>query len=290
MMSVVEMDSPAKINLYLHVTGKRADGYHTLRSMMCCIDWYDRLIFDFGTPKISVTCVAPHVPEDRRNIAWQAAEVFFKALQKTDGVHVTIKKRIPVGAGLGGGSSNAASVLKALNTYYHQPFTMEELMQMGVSLGADVPFFIFGKPAIATGIGEQLNACELYHDYYFLLVYPGIYVSTADVYKAFDFCLTKDKKINTKHNSLKIADASGTFLENDLERAAFSMNPKIQTLKKVMLEAGAKGALMSGSGSTVFGLFDTWEDAVAAGKWIRQWGGGNLRGGWRLHLSRMVHA
>ncbi len=282
----MNIDAPAKINLYLHVTGKRPDGYHTLQSLMCCIDWYDRIHFDFDAAEISVSCSHPAVPEDRKNIAWQAAEAFFSALRHNGGVHIAIEKQIPVGAGMGGGSSDAATVLTALNAHYNTPFTLEQLMRIGLPIGADVPFFIFGKPALAAGIGEKLMPCPLVRLYTVLVLYPGIHVSTGVVFKAFDFHLTKHKKINTKHNSFENAGNLGALLENDLEKAAFGMYPEIQKIKETILEAGAQGALMSGSGSAVFGIFNTHEDACAAESRIRQtaiWGEG-----WLLRLAKML--
>lgn len=292
-MAGMEVDAPAKINLGLHVTGKRADGYHTLESLMCCIGWFDRIRLDFNRPGISVSCAHPDVPEDRTNIAYQAAETFSGAIKKNIGVHIAIEKHIPVGAGLGGGSSDAAAVLKALNARWGDPFTMAQLMRMGLSIGADVPFFIFGKPALATGIGEKLAPCRLLQPCHALVIYPGIYISTAAVYKTFDFSLTKHEKINTKQNSIQVADASGMYrrirLYNDLENVAFSMHPRLREIKEAIGEAGAQGVLMSGSGSSVFGLFNSRQEALAASLRLEQWGNTGRHGdGWRQYIAELI--
>ena len=135
--------SPAKINLFLQVTGKRPDEYHELFSLMCCLDLYDTLVFQFGGKSIEIDSDDPHIPLDESNLACVAASLFFKTLHVNEGVKITIKKTIPVAAGLGGGSSNAASVLWALNQHYGSPFTRDQMLSMGLDLGADVPFFLF---------------------------------------------------------------------------------------------------------------------------------------------------
>ena len=142
--------SPAKINLFLQVTGKRPDGYHELFSLMCCVDLFDTILLQFDFKNIRIESPHPQIPLDETNLAYRAAAVFFKALNVNDGLKIIIDKSIPIAAGLGGGSSNAASVLKGLNRHYGYPFSRNQLMSMGLDLGADVPFFIFGKPALAS--------------------------------------------------------------------------------------------------------------------------------------------
>ncbi len=251
----IQAQSPAKINLFLNVTGKRPDGYHNLNTLMCCITLYDTIDLDFHENKIRVTCDHPLVPEDESNLVFKAAELFFENSGKQGGVGINIKKAIPVGAGLGGGSSNAASVLLNLNHHYGSPFNAEELGKLGLAIGADVPFFIFGKPAIATGIGEKLRAYKFLKPFYVLLINPGFSVSTAEVYKNLNLGLTKCekkfKRIPFNGVSIDILD----FLCNDLESVTADMYPDINKLKLLLIDHGAEGALMSGSGPTVFGLF-----------------------------------
>lgn len=262
----MEILCPAKVNLFLHVTGKRPDDYHTLLSLMCNIDIWDRVTLRFGTGSMRVICTDPDVPEDQTNLAYRAAERFMRQLGdqhgvKREGADITIDKQIPVAAGLGGGSSNAAAVLCGLNRRYGNPFNQQELLALALEIGADVPFFIFGKAAIATGIGERLVSFSNLRPYYVVLIYPGIRISTAEVYKKLDLGLTKYKK-EPKEILLEdqVYDAA-LHLCNDLESVVFSSFPEIVDAKNTLLEHGAVGALLSGSGSSVFGLY---EDMTAA--------------------------
>ncbi len=266
----MEILSPAKINLFLHITGKRSDGYHEIITLMCCVGLYDSVTIDPGLKEISITCSDPKVPEDETNLAFKAASLFFKTLNRPEGVKISIEKNIPVGAGLGGGSSNAASVLSALNRYYDFPFSQDELISMGLSIGADVPFFIYRKPAIATGIGENLKAYERISKFHILLVYPGFSVSTAEVYNNLNLGLTKcPKKLNYKSFIEQDFDIEH-HLCNDLETVAESRYPDIPAAKKALLSHGAIGALMSGSGPTVFGLFSAADKAQRANQSLSQ--------------------
>ena len=257
--------SPAKINLFLHICGKRADGYHELFSLMCCITLFDELSLQIDTGKtIEIHCSHPDVPADDTNLAYRAACLFQSKLDSAQGVNIHLEKNIPVAAGLGGGSSNAASVLMALNAYYDRPFSKEQLMELGLTLGADVPFFIFQKPAIASGIGEKLEAFEAALPYQILLLYHGFNVSTAETYQNLKFGLTNDQK-KPKNDSLKRNGFKpARHLTNDLERVTVAKYPEIGLAKEKLLNLGAIGALMSGSGPTVFGLFDNPETAKAA--------------------------
>jgi len=237
---------------------------------------------DFEGDEILVTCSSPDVPDGETNLAWKAAALFFDNLGQKEGVKIVIDKNIPVGAGLGGGSSNAASVLMALNTYYDRPFSREQLMQWGLTLGADVPFFIFQKPAIASGIGEKLEAYQNLKNLKILLVFPDFSVSTADVYKKLNLGLTKCKK---KLKSFLLNEQRfdpRCHLCNDLETLAASMYPGIFTAKEALLKHGALGALMSGSGSTVFGLFSDSHTAFKANRALA------ANDKWQLYLVDMI--
>jgi 4-diphosphocytidyl-2-C-methyl-D-erythritol kinase len=262
--------SPAKINLFLQVLGKRSDGYHDLMSLMCCIGLYDTVSLTFGVKNIAVSCHHPGVPEDDKNLAFGAAHLFLKTLNKNEGVKIIIQKQIPVAAGLGGGSSNAAAVFLGLNRYYGYPFSTEELMSMGLSIGADVPFFIFQKPAIASGIGEKLEAFEGPLPYHILLIYPGFNVSTAETYQNLNFGLTNDQKKPTSISLKRNRFDPAVHLANDLERVTAAKYPEIGLAKEKLMNLGAIGALMSGSGPTVFGLFDNAETAKSAGQSLSQ--------------------
>jgi len=278
----MKIHSPAKINLFLKITGKRPDGYHDLITLMCCIDLYDTISIAFNAKKISVICNNPKIPEDKTNLAHSAATLFLKSLNKQECVEICITKNIPVGAGLGGGSSNAASVLLCLNHYYGSPFSQEELMSMGQSIGADVPFFIFKKPAIASGIGENLEAYEGLTPYKILLIYPGFSVSTTKVYNNFNLGLTKIKKKHNFHLSKNQEFNIKYHLYNDLEKVTASWYPDIIAVKEALLRHGAKGALMTGSGPTIFGLFSNTEKAQSANYSLSK----NKK--WQLFLADML--
>jgi len=258
--------SPAKINLFLQVTGKRPDGYHELFSLMCCLALYDVIFLQFGGPRIEIDASTSQIPLDETNIVHKAATLFFKKLQVTGGLSIRIEKSIPVAGGLGGGSSNAASTLMGLNQHYGSPFSRDELMSLGLELGADVPFFIFQKPAFASGVGEKLEAYPGCLPYHVLLINPGVKVHTGEVFQNLNLRLTKCKKIITKPSLKQSGFDASLHLCNDLETVTISQYPIIASLKKQLLSHGALGALMSGSGPTVFGLFS---DPHAAGEAAR---------------------
>jgi 4-diphosphocytidyl-2-C-methyl-D-erythritol kinase len=280
----MNLRSPAKINLYLEVTGKRPDGYHNLITLMCFIGLFDSLHVIFGKSRISVTCSNPDVPQDENNLAFQAARLFLDASRIQEGVHIEIEKSIPVGAGLGGGSSNAAAVLLGLNAHYGSPYPINALSKMGKRLGADVPFFIFGGPAVATGIGDKLMHFNNLISYSILLIYPSVTLSTAEVYQTLNLPLTKNKKINT--NTIFKLDwgrHAPKLLRNDLEAAAIALCLDIQTAKQILLEAGALGAMMTGSGSCVFGLFENMDLARRAYSQVS-----SDRPEWQVFLTQMT--
>jgi 4-diphosphocytidyl-2-C-methyl-D-erythritol kinase len=257
--------SPAKINLFLHVRGKRPDGYHELFSLMCRITLFDEISLQFSEGNgVEIFCAHPKVPANSNNLASRAVNLFQRELGSEQSVQILLKKNIPPAAGLGGGSSNAASVLMALNAYHNYPFSQEMLMNMGLKLGADVPFFIFQKPALATGIGEKLTPFEGELSYHILLLYPGVEVSTTETYQNLNLGLTKEEKKPTSTNlKLKRFDPAQDLI-NDLERVTIQKYPEIRLAKEKMVKYGAAGALMSGSGSTIFGLFDNVATAKTA--------------------------
>lgn len=283
----MEVLAPAKINLFLQVTGRREDGYHELHSLMCGVNVFDRLELRFGSEHNVVHCSAPGVPTDKTNLALKAALLFHRTLHQECGlvpqplaIHLT--KHIPVGAGLGGGSSDAAAVLKGLNVHYGRPFSTQKLMELGLALGADVPFFIFGKPALASGIGEKLTHYTHLKPMSVVLIYPGFAISTAWVYKNLNLRLTKqEKKISYFAFEKEVFDAT-CHLGNDLETVAVEHWPIIAQLKDRLLAMGASGALMSGSGSAVFGIFTDRQTAQIAGTRLSQ------NKGWQIFVTEMM--
>ncbi|MCP4720493.1 MAG: 4-(cytidine 5'-diphospho)-2-C-methyl-D-erythritol kinase [Desulfobacteraceae bacterium] len=247
------------------MTGKRDNGYHELCTLMAQIDLWDEVEFSFQGSGIRVSCDHPHVPGGETNLAFRAAALFFSAHEKQkgrlplDGVSIQIKKHIPVGGGLGGGSSNAAMVLTTLNEYCSSVFSRSELMALGLSLGADVPFFIFGAPAMATGVGEVLKKYLNLPELYLVLCDPGVSASTRDVFENMDFRLTSrhNYNMNTGLNALlgEQRGDKGERLHNDLEASACSLYPEISSAKEEMEFLLQRNVYMSGSGSSLFALF-----------------------------------
>jgi 4-diphosphocytidyl-2-C-methyl-D-erythritol kinase len=258
--------SPAKVNLYLRVLRRRQDGYHDIASLMQQISLCDEMTFSPTGKGIRVRCPDGTLPEDEGNIVYRAAEAFFRqAPCARGGIDITLRKNIPIAAGLGGGSSNAATTLVALNELFGHPCTREALMAIGVTLGADVPFFIFSKTAWAFGIGERLQAAEAIPPFWLLLVKPGFGLSTKLIYQNLNLTLTNEVIHYSIPRFLTVRDvARGLF--NDLETVSVGMHPVLADIKDSLMANGALGALMSGSGPTVFGVFEQENQAVVAEK------------------------
>ena len=260
----------AKINLFLYITSKREDGYHNLCSLMTQIDLCDDIYLDFTKKDICVTCDHPNVPDNESNLAFKAAQLFYRSLKlktsdRAQGLSIEIVKRIPVGGGLGGGSSNAACVLTALNHAFKTPFSKPELMRLGLTLGADVPFFMIGGPAIARGLGEKLEKVTCLRPCHLVLCHPGMGASTAKVYKSIDFRLTLNQKYN-RYTGLNVPLQGQGFdlrsgLHNDLEESACRLYPVIKETKQEMEWLLQRRIYMTGSGSSLFALFSDREKA-----------------------------
>ncbi len=271
--SEVKVLCPAKVNLFLRVLAKRPDNYHEIYSLIQPLSLYDELTVSAGgaSAGISIETDSPLIPTDSRNLAYRAADLF---LEKTGlggvSVRIFIKKSIPVGAGLGGGSSDCAGVLMSLDKILGTDLGKESLMELGAALGSDVPFFILQSPAIATGRGEVVRPVKV-RSFYYVLVNPGFSVSTEWVYG--NLRLTnKDENTNVFNSNCFFEDAAALaeMLENDLEAVTCSRYPEILDLKAALVEAGASAALMSGSGPTVFGLFTDEEEARSAVTLLRE--------------------
>ena len=262
-MNTLTLHAPAKINYLLDVIGKRADGYHDLRMIMQRVNLCDEITLTLtDTPGITVTCNAKGTPDGPGNIAWKAAQAMYQFIESDNGVHIEIIKKIPVAAGLGGGSSDAASVLMGMNSLFHLGLTEQKLMETGCKLGADVPFFIFKKSALAEGVGEKLTALHKMPKCWILLINSGVHVSTAWVYRSLR--LTSKDKLNNIPEFFDSVEDVVSILSNDLESVTISAFPVIADIKNRLLDLGAAGSLMSGSGPTVFGVFDSFEIAEAA--------------------------
>ena len=263
------LPSPAKVNLRLEVLSKRPDGYHDLRMVMTRISLDDEVVLSLQAKGITLSCDNPAVPAGEENIAWKAAFALIEAKRLDTGVHIDIKKRIPMGGGLGGGSSNAATVLTGLNELTGGKASQQELMNIGVKLGADVPFFVFRGPAFAEGIGEKLTLITDLPELWFALINPGVHIPTGEIFANLNLGLTKN------HEKLSITGFNQSLpkvisiLKNDLEKVAFARHPEVKKAKQALLNSGAKGALMSGSGATVFGIYDSLNAAESAIKDIK---------------------
>ncbi|HOP41133.1 MAG TPA: 4-(cytidine 5'-diphospho)-2-C-methyl-D-erythritol kinase [Geobacteraceae bacterium] len=248
--------APAKVNYRLDVLRKRADNYHDLRMVMQRIALADEIELSLSeTPGIRVRCNREEVPDGPGNIVWRAADALLKRAGLETGIDIFLVKNIPMAAGLGGGSSDAASVLMGLNELLGLDFTDEQLMEIGVRLGADVPFFIFKKTALAEGIGDRLSAIEGLPPAWLVLVNPNIHVSTAWVYQ--NLQLTKKTDTDKLPEFCNRIEDICSLLSNDLEQVTIGRFPVIREIKEQLRANGARGVLMSGSGPTVFGVFAT---------------------------------
>ena len=254
-MNMITLQSPAKINLCLSVLGRRPDGYHEVEMLMQMVGLFDEVTVSLGGTGISVRCDSLAVPSGEGNIAWKAAAEMLRISGKEAGLAIEIKKNIPVAAGLGGGSGNAAAVLVATNRLLGMDFDREQLAEIGARIGMDVPFFFYGPTAIARGRGEILTELPPLTQFRVLLVNPGFETSTAWVYNNVNLRLTKKAGCNkiSRLNFRNIAMG----LHNDLEPVTSAAHPVINRIKAALLDRGAVGALMSGSGPTVFGIFET---------------------------------
>lgn len=250
--------APAKINLLLDVLRKREDGFHEVEMIMTMVDLADRLeMEELPRDTIIISSQAGYIPLDEKNLAFQAARLIKERYDVRKGVYIHLDKKIPVAAGLAGGSSDAAAALRGLNRLWGLGISGEELCELGAELGSDVPFCITGKTALATGRGEKLQRIGNPPQCWVVLAKPPINVSTADVYGRLR-AAKLDKHPSTA--AMLSAIERGSFNEvcaalgNVLETVTLPLYPEVEQLKESMLKLGAEGVLMSGSGPTVFGL------------------------------------
>jgi len=268
------LKSRAKVNLGLWVGRRRADGFHDIITIIAPVELADVIGISRTQTGIEVTCDSPAVPSGRGNLAHQAAAAFMQAAQVNAGCRIRIAKRIPVGGGLGGGSSNAATVLAGLNRLFDTPLSPRRLRHIGASLGSDVPAFLMNGPCIARGRGEKLRRIRLPH-LDLLLCFPGYPISTAWAYTELDRLRADGQGLTRPTISPKILraglrrnepDTVAAQLSNSFEPAVFRRHPALGRAKELLLRQGALAASLSGSGSTVYGLVGTkgWKDPMAA--------------------------
>ncbi|MBU0966194.1 MAG: 4-(cytidine 5'-diphospho)-2-C-methyl-D-erythritol kinase [Proteobacteria bacterium] len=256
----LHLQAPAKINLYLKVLGRRHDGYHELSTWMQKLTLADEITLSSVSMGIKLQCPGSDLAADESNLVHKAAVLFFKKTGLKIGVEIELVKNIPIAAGLGGGSSDAAAVLTGLNTLFSAGLSDKELMELGLSLGADVPFFVSGcSAAIATGVGEKLAKIDSLNECWFVLVNPGFPVSTKWVFENFDRAQTVNFTLTSGDNPYilgrEINDSIPEKLFNDLESVTAARYPEVSKIKKELTDLGASSVLMSGSGPTVFGIF-----------------------------------
>lgn len=255
--------APAKVNLCLHVVGRRDNGYHDLAMLMQKVSLFDYLSVELVPgDKVQVDCPGLVLADGEVNIVARAVALFREYVGSTQGVRVSVEKNIPAAAGLGGGSSDAAAVLMALNDLLRAGLATTEMMSLGLEIGADVPFFLYGQTAWATGVGERLQPWPGVPPVTLVLVNPGVAVSTAWVFK--NLGLTRNNSMARIPRFPVGTRALVRLLHNDLEVVTCQHYPVITTIKERLIDSGAKGALMSGSGSTVFGVFAERSQAEAA--------------------------
>jgi 4-diphosphocytidyl-2-C-methyl-D-erythritol kinase len=247
----------AKINLCLYVLHKRADGFHELRSLMQSVSLCDILTFEPAVSGITLQCSAPDIPCNEKNTVYKAAQLLRERYKVRNGVTVTIEKHIPFGAGLAGGSADAAAALQALNVLWDLKASPQELLEIGAEVGSDVPFCFLGGTVLAEGRGEQLT--KIYRikgltGLKILLITPPISISTAWVYQQIPKTYKREAP-NIEYGDGG-SEAIRQLLHNDLEEFTFSKYPEVNNIKEEMVRQGAQGSLMSGSGSSVFGLYN----------------------------------
>ena len=272
-LTSILLKARAKINLTLDVTGKREDGYHFVKMIMQTISLYDTLLIKkVQKPGIWLKCDVKWLPCDERNIAYKAAALMIETFGIKEGVSISIRKRIPVAAGLAGGSADCAAVIKGMNEIFKLGLDEEKLMELGSKLGSDVPFCIMEGTALAEGTGNKLTRIESCPELNMVLVKLPVSVSTATVYKnlnCYELPFHPDTEKMLVYIKNKDDEGIASALSNVLETVTIKMHPRIDTIKDKLVEKGALGAVMSGSGPTVFGIFADKQAACEAADSLR---------------------
>ena len=261
---MLERLSPCKVNLLLNVLGRRADGFHELETVLQPLRLFDRLRFARAPQGIELTCSVPGLPTDARNLVYRAAELFLEAARVKEGVRLELQKNVPLAAGLGGGSGNAATTLLGLNELFGGPLGAEELQRLAASLGSDVPFFLQTQPALATGRGERIEPLEPFpalRGAAFLLVHPGFGIATPWAYQqlarfpqAVNGRPGRARELISRLRSADLVTAGAEFY-NSVEAPALEKYPLLVLFQEFLRANGAAATLMSGSGSTTFAVF-----------------------------------
>ncbi|MGQ9694162.1 MAG: 4-(cytidine 5'-diphospho)-2-C-methyl-D-erythritol kinase [Thermodesulfobacteriota bacterium] len=272
--------APAKINLCLRIRCKRNDGYHEICTLMQRISIFDEVDIELTEKGIELIPEGGEVPHGLDNLAGRAAQIFFQAAGLDKGVRIRLRKKIPIAAGLGGGSSDAASVLWGLNAILKMKWSKEFLQTLGVKLGADVPFFIGQKSALAKGIGEKLIPVILPKSMWYLLFIPPWPISTSWAYAAFDELKENRKPQEEIAPEYSQIEDILPIMANDLEKVAFQKYPELAIIKNKLIGEGARGALMSGSGPAIYGLFSSRKEVVAVAQKMA------VPSGWKVLIAQ----
>ncbi len=259
----LEKNSPCKVNLLLNILGRRADGFHELETVMHPLAVYDRLTFERGSQSIQLSCSEPSLPTDSRNLVHRAAALFLEAARIQEGARLHLEKRVPLAAGLGGGSADAATTLLGLNELFGFPLSAEKIQALAAGLGSDVAFFLQSESALATGRGEKvqpLGQLRALRGSSFILIHPGFGISTAWAYQQLArFPAALHGKAGRAQKLVSVLqdgtlEAAGAEFYNSLEAPAFHKYPLLALFQEFLRENGAAAALMSGSGSTTFAV------------------------------------
>ena len=272
-MQILHAPAPAKVNLGLHVLRRRADGYHDIETCFLRIGWADQLTI-YPSDRLTMETSDAQLPTDERNLCLRAANLLKEVSGTTQGAHIFLEKRIPYGAGLGGGSSDAATTLRLLNEGWGLGYSQTELLQIGRKLGADVSFFLLDQPvAYATGIGDEFHPlpCAVggILDYPLVVVMPPVEIATAEAYRQIVPFEEREGVLPEIICQTDFARWKQTLV-NDFEQVVFQRFPVVQELKELLYARGAVYASMSGSGAAVFGIFTSFEEAEKAGLHLRQ--------------------
>lgn len=257
-MKELTLQAAAKINLYLDILGRRSDGYHEIESIIQSVRLYDKIILRLKGREIKIRCTHPEVPLDEENTCYRAAEILLTVLGMRQGLEIEIQKNIPIGSGLGGGSADAAATLIGMRKLFQIDIPFSDLSKLALQSGSDVPFCLIGGTALVRGRGEKIIPLPLLKNGWFILIDPGISISTSWAYSRLQGKLTK-KRLNIKliKELIKKEGMRGVSkfpLYNKLEEVVIERFPTLRDIKAKLIEAGATGALMTGSGSTIFAV------------------------------------
>lgn len=285
-MRAITLKAFAKINLFLDILNKRPDGYHNIVTMFQRIALYDTIKVKKSSKGISLSCNSSDIPSGKNNIVYKAAKIMKAEFGIKSGLDISLRKRIPAAAGLGGGSSDAAAVIKAINLIFNLNLSARKLTTIAADIGADVPFFLTDEScAIGRGIGERLKVVSKVLNSYVLLVLPKLKISTKSIYAKVTLPLTKaPSNVNIISRSLKFGKSCnllGSLLFNRLEEVVFLSYPIVAEIKAIVSSTEPSGVLLSGSGPAVFGLFASRKEALMAKRRI------SLQNScWRLILTQ----